>query len=102
MKIVSREPKQFELINFLPFVLWLGLIFLNESDMWSSSAIRIIYGIVFFIAFFGISISMILRKGLHKGLIVLVIIPFTAIIMYVILLFMKPRNVEKNIHQVAQ
>ena len=82
MTTENKKPQQFEPINFLPLVLFIGLIIFNENNMWPSSIVRIIYGIIFFLAFYWISIRMIFRKRLQKGLILFVIIPFTAVFMY--------------------
>ena len=82
MTIENKKPQQFEPINFLPLVLFTGLIIFNENNMWPSSTVRIIYGIIFLVSFYGISILMIFSKQLQKGRIVFLIIPFTAVFMY--------------------
>lgn len=96
MVIENTQAKRFEIINFLPFAIWLGFVIFNEGDMWSAPAVRIAYGVVFFAAFYGISIYIIFRKRLHKGLIALILLPPTAIFMYVVLLFLKPREPQRT------
>lgn len=65
----------------------------NEKGMWPSDTVLIIYGLTFVASFYAVSIYLIFRKNLSKWLILLLLIPFTAVITFVVLVFLKP--VEK-------
>jgi hypothetical protein len=82
-------------INFLPiltFALMVGVLAYAEEQHQYKLAIwqRALVG-VHLVAFYWISIRMVLRKHLNKAIILLVIFPATAVITYVVLLFLRPR-----------
>lgn len=89
---MPSRPKRFELISLLPVVLWIGFIVFNEKGMWPSDTVRIIYGLTFIVSFYAVAIYLIFRKNLSKWLILLLLIPFTAVITFVVLVFLKPRE----------
>src|SRR5688572_634578 len=85
---VMNRPGRFVSVSLIPLMLWIGFVILNEKRMWPSPGFRITYGIVFITAFYGISIYLIFRKNLSKWLIALLLLPPTAVITYVVLIFL--------------
>jgi hypothetical protein len=79
-------------VNFLPLVLTIVAIGVGEMELWPSAVARGLFGSLCLSVFFGVSIYIILRKNLHKALIILVFLPCTAIFMYLVLLFLAPRE----------
>ena len=93
------QPRRFLLVSLIPLILWLGFVILNEKGMWPSAGFRIAYGIVFIASFYGISIFLIFRKNVSKWLIALLLLPPTAVITYLVLIFLKPRNSSNTVSE---
>lgn len=82
-----------ELINFLPMItLFAAMITIETATLnGSQHMIGRILMLVHIIVFYFISIRMLFVKNLSKWIILLVLFPATAVLTYIVLLFLKPR-----------
>lgn len=87
------KTRRNELINFLPILTLAAAIFTIETAALDSTQHvigRILMG-VHIIAFYVITIRMLFVKNLSKWLILLILFPATAVLTYIVLLFVKPQ-----------
>lgn len=87
------KTRRNELINFLPIVTLFAAIFTIETATLNSTQHvigRIVMG-VHIIAFYVITIRMLFVKNLSKWIILLILFPATAVLTYIVLLFLKPQ-----------
>jgi hypothetical protein len=85
-----------QLINFLPIVTLTAAIITIESATPNSNMHvfgRVLMGI-HILVFYVISIRMVFVKNLSKWVILLILFPATAVITYIVLLFLRPRPKE--------
>ena len=87
------KTRRNELINFLPILTLFAAIFTIETATLNGTQHlvgRILMG-VHIIAFYAISIRMLFVKNLSKWIILLILFPATAVLTYIVLLFLKPQ-----------
>lgn len=87
------KTRRNELINFLPILTLAAAIFTIESaDLNSTQHVigRVLMG-AHIIAFYVIAIRMLFVKNLSKWIILLILFPATAVLTYIVLLFLKPQ-----------
>jgi hypothetical protein len=92
------KTRRNELINFLPILTLFAAIFTIETATLNSTQHvigRIVMG-VHILAFYVITIRMLFVKNLSKWLILLILFPFTAVLTYIGLLFVKPQPTRKS------
>lgn len=82
-----------ELINFLPIVtLFTAMIIIETATLnGTQHMIGRILLLVHIIVFYVISIRMLFVKNLSKWIILLILFPATAVLTYIVLLFLKPQ-----------
>lgn len=87
------KTRRNELINFLPILTLLIAIITIETATLNGTqhmAGRMLM-LVHMIAFYVISIRMLFVKNLSKWIILLILFPATAVLTYIVLLFLKPQ-----------
>ena len=88
-----------QLVNFLPIVTLAAAVFAMESSSPDNTFGRVLMAI-HIVAFYVITIRMVFIKRISKWVILLILFPATAVITYVVLLFLRPR--PKDATSVAQ
>jgi uncharacterized membrane protein len=82
-----------ELINFLPIVtLFTAMITIETATLnGTQHMIGRILMLVHIIVFYVVSIRMLFVKNLSKWIVLLILFPATAVLTYIVLLFLKPQ-----------
>jgi hypothetical protein len=91
----KSPAKRFEVLNFLPLILWFVFIISGEMKLWPSATVRIVFGVFFLVSFYAVSFYVVFRKNLARWLIALIILPPTAFFAYIALLFLRPKPRDK-------
>jgi len=91
-EVQMKTPRN-QLINFLPILtLFAAMITIETATPDSNMHIlgRVLMGI-HIVAFYVVSIRMLFVKNISKWVILLILFPATAVITYIVLLFLRPR-----------
>lgn len=90
------KTRRNELINFLPILTLATAVITIETATLNSTqhVIGRILMLVHIIAFYVIAIRMLFVKNLSKWIILLILFPATAVLTYLVLLFLKPQPAQ--------
>lgn len=93
------KTRRNELVNFLPILTLFVAIFTIETATLNSTqhVIGRVLMLVHIIAFYVISIRMLFVKNLSKWIILLILFPATAVLTYIVLLFLKPQPKQQAV-----